>query len=175
MRVKQAIGLVATLVLAAGCGSDPKPAAGAKYTDQDLAVAAIASAVSDVSATQAHCTAEALVKAVGVQELQSAGVLNAEYVARLGGGFDAGTAAAIADATLKCWDWKKRAQDIAANYPDAEPDAWDKYVACTSKLNDQLRTYVIAVQSRGGKPSAVVAFNNAVDDCATTAKLGKAR
>ncbi|TCJ28278.1 hypothetical protein [Nocardioides jejuensis] len=158
-----ALGLVvATAALGlTACGGPETP-----YTDTDLAVAALASAMApQLPADQAHCTAKSLVDAQGVDALTRAGALTKDHVAKLTDPFDKATATALADATIACWDWRKNTESWASRYPTAEPKAWDKYVACASKLDDKLHAALEASYDKAGTAKPAAALAKAQDAC----------
>jgi hypothetical protein len=145
------LALAAALILSAtACGKEePKQPA---LTQDDVATAALASQMAaKLPADQALCTAKALVKDLGTTKLHKAGVLNDDDVAQLTRQFDRPTASALADATVACWDWRKHTETLAPLYPKADTDAWNAYVACAEKLDEQLRASVTEANAKDGK------------------------
>lgn len=159
------LALAAALALSAtACGKEePKQP---DVTKADLATVAIASQLAArLDSDQALCTAKALVKDLGVEKLHSSGVIDSNDVAKLDRQFDQPTASALADATVACWDWRKHTETLAPLYPKADLAAWDAYVACADKLDEQLRASVTEANSKGGKAAAQAKLAAAEEQC----------
>lgn len=149
----------ASLVLTACGGSSDEPDA--------VAVAALGSAFAaeDLAPEQAHCAAEEIVGKVGTEKLTDAGVLTEEHVAQLKNGYDKTLATQIADGIVACWDWRENTKSWAASYPAADPDEWDKYVACAEKLDNKLHAALVASRVKGGTAAPREAFAKAALKC----------
>ncbi len=134
--------------------------------DDEIAIAALGSQIAfQLPAAQAECTAKKIVETVGVNELTEAGALTKEHIAQLNGQFDKDVATKIADATVDCWDWRKNTEAWAASYPTADAKAWDKYVACAEKLDDELHASILAANLKGASAAPRDAFAKAQEKC----------
>jgi hypothetical protein len=134
--------------------------------DDEIAVAALGSPIAfQLPAAQAKCTAQKIVDTVGVEKLTKVGALTDDYIAQLNGQFDKDVATKIADATVACWDWRKNTETWASQYPTADATAWDTYVACAEKLDDQLHASILAANLKGGSAAPREAFAKAEAKC----------
>jgi hypothetical protein len=161
------LALAAALTLSAtACAKEEPKQPAATVTKADLATVAIASQIAaKLPADEALCTAKALVKDLGVARLHEAGALNDDDVAQLTRQFDRPTAAAVADATVACWDWRTHSASLAPSYPEADADAWNAYVTCAEKLDEQLRASVTEANAKDGKASPQAELAAAEQQC----------
>jgi hypothetical protein len=135
-------------------------------SDDEIAVAALGSQIAfQLPADQAQCTAQKIVDTIGVEKLTKAGALTKEHIAQLNGQFDKDVATQIADATVSCWDWRKNTESWASQYPTADAKAWDSYVACAEKLDDELHASILAANLKGGSAAPREAFAKAQEKC----------
>lgn len=132
----------------------------------EVAVAALGSALAqDLPPQQAHCAAEKIVTDVGTEKLTDAGVLDEQSIAQLKNGYDKTLATQIADGIVDCWDWRENTKSWASAYPAADPEEWDKYVACAQKLDNKLHAALVASKVEGGTTQPRDAFTKAQLKC----------
>lgn len=132
----------------------------------EVAVAALGSVLAqDLPPEQAHCAAEKIVTKVGTGKLTDAGVLTEQKIAQLKNGYDKTLATQIADGIVACWDWRENTKSWASAYPAADPEEWDKYVACAEKLDNKLHAALVASKVKGGTSQPRDAFTKAQLKC----------